>query len=455
LQSQQHHLQFVRSWGKRHSRSLSAGFVVLLAGFAAAAFGVDPLLPDAAPVPQRLVIDRVEPQGVRSQLDALAEHDLELWRSELTRGSDTSVSLLRRLGVADGQAAEFLRRDSLTRQLFDGQGGKMVQARATADGALVELVARYAAPHDAQNQPRFTRLSMVRADGQWRSRIEIAPIAAQVRLASGKVSSSLFAATDAAGIPDAVASQLSKIFATELDFHRELKKGDAFNVVYEVLAADGEAITWMPATGRVLSAEFVINGKSHHAVWYTDSNGRGAYFGLDGKTKRRSFLASPVEFSRVTSGFAVRFDPFRRGLREHRGVDYAAPTGTPVRTVGSGVVEYAGRQSGYGNVVIVRHTKERSTLYAHLSRIEVQEGQQVSQGQNLGAVGSTGWATGPHLHFEFLINGQHVDPLQIAGESEPVIIEQQARARFSDLSRNAKAQLDVAETLLGSRQLIE
>ena len=119
---------------------------MLLAGFAAAAFGVDPLLPDAAPVPQRLVIDRVEPQGVRSQLDALAEHDLELWRSELTRGSDTAASLLRRLGVADGQAAEFLRRDSLARQLFDGQGGKMVQARATADGALVELVARYAAP---------------------------------------------------------------------------------------------------------------------------------------------------------------------------------------------------------------------------------------------------------------------------------------------------------------------
>lgn len=455
MQSHQHHLQSVRSWGKRHSRSLSAGFVVVLAGFAAAAFGVDPLLPDAAQVPQRLVIDRVEPQGVRSQLDALAEHDLELWRSELTRGGDTAAGLLRRLGVADGQAADFLRKDSLARQLFDGQGGKMVQARATSDGALVELVARYAAPHDAQNRPRFTRLSVVRNDGQWRSRIELAPIAAQVRLASGKVSSSLFAATDAAGIPDAVASQLSEIFATELDFHRELKKGDAFNVVYEVLAADGEAITWMPATGRVLSAEFVSNGKSHHAVWYTDSNGRGAYFGLDGKTKRRSFLASPVEFSRVTSGFAVRFDPFRRGLREHRGVDYAAPTGTPVRTVGSGVVEFAGRQSGYGNVVIVRHTKERSTLYAHLSRIDVHEGQQLSQGQSLGAVGATGWATGPHLHFEFLVNGQHVDPLQIAGESEPVVIEQHARARFSDLSRNAKAQLDLAETLLGSRQLAE
>jgi murein DD-endopeptidase MepM/ murein hydrolase activator NlpD len=445
------HLLRTGAWLSRHSRGLSTAFVLVLGGFAAAAFGVAPLLPDPAEQPQRMVVDTIAPPGIRDQLEALAEQDLDLWRSDLTRASDSADGLLRRLGVADAEAIAFMRSDAIARRLLDGRGGKMVQARAGSDGALIELVARYAAPDSAQREPQFTRLTVQHRDGRWSSRAEVAPLVAQVRLASGTVRSSLFAATDDARIPDPVAVQMAEIFAADIDFHRELRKGDTFSVVYEALAADGEPVTWAVPTGRVLSAEFVNNGKAHHAVWYSDATGRGAYFGFDGKSKRRAFLASPMEFSRVTSGFAMRFHPILQTLRVHRGVDYGAPYGTAVRSVGDGVVEFAGWQNGYGNVVKVQHGKERSTLYAHLSRIDVRKGQAIEQGQHLGAVGATGWATGPHLHFEFQVSGQHVDPLTIAKAADTMTIDGAARARFAELSSSAKAQLDLAETLAGSR----
>lgn len=435
----------------RHSRGLSVGFVVLLGGFAAAAFGVGPLLPDPADTPQRVVVDLVVPQGLNQQLEALADHELDLWRSDITRSADTADSLLRRLGVVDAKAAAFLRTDSVARRLLDGRGGKQVQARVDGSGALVEMVARYAAADSSRREPQFTRLTVQRKDGGWSSLIEVAPLVGQVRLASGTIRSTLFGATDEARIPDAIAVQMAEIFAADIDFHRELRKGDTFSVVYEALTADGEPVTWAPSTGRVLSAEFVNDGKAHQALWYADANGRGGYFGFDGQSKRRSFLASPMEFSRITSGFAMRMHPILQTLRAHRGVDYGAPTGTPVRSVGDGVVEFAGWQNGYGNVVKIEHGKERSTLYAHLSRIDVRKGQRIEQGQYVGAVGSTGWATGPHLHFEFQIRGQHVDPLQIAKASEAVTIEGAARAQFAALARSAKVQLDLAETLVGSR----
>lgn len=439
----------------RHSRGLSVGFLLVLGGFAAAAVAVAPLLPDADQLPQRMVTDTMSPQDLRSQLDALAEHELELWRSETTRAGDTVNSLFKRLGLSDADAAAFMRSDANARRIVDGRAGKMVQARAAADGALIELVARYAAPDGAQRQPQFTRLTVSRSGDGWHSRMELAPLVGQARLASGTVRTSLFAATDDARIPDAVAVQLAEIFAADIDFHRELRKGDSFSVVYEALSADGEPVTWVASTGRVLSAEFVNNGKAHHAVWFADAGGRGAYFGFDGQSKRRSFLASPMEFSRVTSGFAMRLHPLLQRLRAHRGVDYGAPAGTPVRSVGDGVVEFAGWQNGYGNVVQIRHAQERSTLYAHLSRIDVRKGQSIEQGERLGAVGSTGWATGPHLHFEFHVNGQHVDPMLVAKASEPLTIDNRTRAQFAELSQSAKAQLDLAETLVGSRSLAE
>jgi murein DD-endopeptidase MepM/ murein hydrolase activator NlpD len=264
------------------------------------------------------------------------------------------------------------------------------------------------------------------------------------------ISSSLFAASDEAGVPDAIAIQIAEIFAADIDMHRELRRGDTFSVVYESMTADGEAIGWGQSSGRVLATEFVNAGKTHQAVWYRGADGRGAYFDETGQSKKRSFLSSPMEFSRVTSGFAMRLHPIHQVWRKHLGVDYAAPTGTPVRSVGDGVVEFAGRQGGYGNVVQIRHANDRSTLYAHLSRIHVRNGQRVEQGERVGAVGTTGWSTGPHLHFEFRVNGEHRDPLKIAKASETMTLPAAAKADFAALARSLQAQLDVADSLLGA-----
>jgi murein DD-endopeptidase MepM/ murein hydrolase activator NlpD len=312
-------------------------------------------------------------------------------------------------------------------------------------------VARFPADREELARTHFTRLTISRIDGQWLAHLQTVPYAAQTRLASGTVRSTLFGATDEAGLPDAVAAQLAEMFSTEIDFHRELRRGDTFSIVYEALTADGEPVPWNGGAGRVLAAEFVNGGRAHHAVWYQPPEGDGAYFGLDGSSKRRVFLSSPMEFSRVTSGFAMRMHPTLNEWRRHLGVDYGAPIGTPVRAVGAGIVDFAGWQNGYGNVVQIKHGKEHSTLYAHLSQMDVRKGQLIEQGQRIGAVGMTGWTTGPHLHFEFRIAGQHQDPLQVARASETVALDAASRARFAELVGSLQAKLDVAETLVGQR----
>ena len=384
---------------------------------------------------------------VESQLAALAEHELQLYRGDLTRATDTADSLLRRLGVSDASASAFLRSDPVARKLLDGRGGKMVRVSMNEAGALHELVARFAVADTEMADTHFTRLSMLRINGKLQAKVETAALSSQVRLGSGTIRSSLFAATDEARIPDGVASQLAEVFGTDIDFHSELRRGDSFNVVYESLTADGEPITWNAAAGRVIAAEFVNKGRTHTAIWFRDASGKGGYFGLDGQSKHRSLLASPLEFSRVTSGFAMRMHPTMNEWKQHKGVDFSAPAGTSVRNVGDGVVEFAGWQNGYGNVVQVNHSHERSTIYAHLSRIDVKQGQRVDQGAHLGAVGATGWATGPHLHFEFKVAGLNQDPLAIARSSEAVAISPNTMAVFAVLANSMKGRLDVAETL--------
>jgi murein DD-endopeptidase MepM/ murein hydrolase activator NlpD len=240
------------------------------------------------------------------------------------------------------------------------------------------------------------------------------------------------------------------VFSTDVDFHRELRKGDTFSVVYEALTADGEPITWSNASGRVLAAEFINKGRTHSAVWFTDDSGKGGYYDLDGRSKRRAFLASPMEFSRVTSGFAMRMHPILNQWRRHKGVDYGAPSGTPVRAVGDGVVDFAGWQNGYGNVIEIRHGNERSTVYAHLSRIDVRKGQHVEQGSRIGAVGATGWATGPHLHFEVKVRGEQRNPITMAQTSEAIELTPASRPRFAAFAASLRGQLDAAGSLGGA-----
>ncbi len=443
--------QGLLSFSQQHRRSLIAGAVLALAGFGITAVAVAPLAPDAAALPKRLLTEEVPLEGIDSQLAALAAQEIRLTRSDITRSTDTADALLSRLGVRDPQAASFIRTDATARKVLAGRGGKMVQAQTDAFGNLQELVARFPSERTELARTHFTRLTLSRVDGRWLARLEDAAFTAQSRLASGTIRSSLFAATDESGLPDSVATQLADIFSTDIDFHRELRKGDTFSVVYESLMADGEPVAWNEGAGRVLAAEFVNGGRSHHAVWFTPTNGRGGYYDVDGSSKRRAFLASPMEFSRVTSGFALRLHPLLKSWRAHLGVDYGAPTGTPVRAVGDGIIDFAGRQNGYGNVVQIRHSNDRSTLYAHLSRIDVKKGQRIEQGQRLGAVGATGWATGPHLHFEFRVAGQHQNPLRAAKASEAVPLDPAARPQFAEAVHTAQVKLDLAETLVSAR----
>ena len=442
----------VLDFAARHRRRIVAAAVVGMGGFTVTAFGIAPMMPDAASLPVRQLVEPVTPEGLEPQLDALGAQNLALRRSTISRGTDSVDGLLLRLGVADSAASAFIRSDAQARRLVQGRGGKLVQATADASGHLQQLVARYPAESNEQRQTHFTRLTLDKVDGRWLSKIETAPLVTGVRLGSGSIRSSLFSATDEAGLPDAVASQLAEIFSTDIDFHRELRKGDTFSVVYESLLADGELVPWNEGAGRVLAAEFVNGGKTHQALWFVDAQGRGAYFGPDGRSRNRAFLASPLEFSRVTSGFAMRFHPLLQSWRAHLGVDYGAPTGTPVRSVGDGVVQFAGRQNGYGNVIEVRHDKDRSTLYAHLSRIDVQKGQKVQQGEHIGAVGATGWATGPHLHFEFRVDGKHQDPLLIARNGEALALDAGDRNRFGTEVRAVQARLQVAHSTVGARR---
>lgn len=421
--------------------------MAMLAGFGATAFGIAPMAPDASALPKRIVTETVAPEDVQAQLDALAEHELELYRSDLTRGSDTVDTLLRRLNVDDSAAAAFLRQDPTGRKLLEGRSGKMVQVRIDAAGELQELVARFPAATADQVNTHFSRLRVSRGADGLQATLETAPLAAQVRLGSGTIRSSLFAATDDARMPDAVATQLAEVFSSDIDFHSQLRQGDSFNVVYETQTADGEPITWNPSAGHVIAAEFVNSGRSYSAIWFKDGQGKGDYYGLDGKSKHRSFLTSPMEFSRITSGFAMRLHPILNSWRQHNGTDYGAPQGTPVRAVADGVVEFAGWQNGYGNVIQLQHGNDRETVYAHLSRIDVRRGQHVDQGTHLGAVGSTGWATGPHLHFEYKVKGAHLDPVAMAKASEAVVMSPESKARFAAMAESLKGQLQAAETL--------
>ena len=200
--------------------------------------------------------------------------------------------------------------------------------------------------------------------------------------------------------------------------------------------------------GRVVSAEFVNNNKTYTALWFKEPGAaKGEYYSMNGESLRRAYLTSPLAFSRITSVMGMRFHPIHNTWKAHTGVDYGAPTGTAVRSVGDGVVESAGWQGGYGNTVVVRHRNGHSTLYAHLSKISVRKGQTLAQGQEVGAVGATGTATGPHLHFEFRVNGVHRDPLTLARQSESRPISQGARAAFAQRVQQARVDLAAASSV--------
>jgi murein DD-endopeptidase MepM/ murein hydrolase activator NlpD len=345
---------------------------------------------------------------------------------------DTFASLLARLGVDSAEAVQLVKQHGKSKPFRSLRPGMTVQAETTDYGALLAL--RFVSGRD-------TILGFEREGDGFRVLDEPAQPARQVVLKSGEIRSSLFAAADEVGMPDAITMQIADIFSGDVDFHRDLRKGDRFAVVYEAFHHNGRFLK----SGRVLAAEFVNNKKALRAVWFDDAEaGRGGYYAPDGKNLRKAFLRSPLEFSRVTSGFAMRFHPIFQEWRAHNGVDYGAPIGTRVRATADGIVDFAGTQGGYGKVVILRHFGGITTAYAHLNGFagEARRGARVAQGDTIGFVGATGWATGPHLHYEFRVNNQHRNPLTVAmPAAEPVPVERMAA--FTAAARPLAGQLEL------------
>jgi murein DD-endopeptidase MepM/ murein hydrolase activator NlpD len=432
------HSQTLRAFVARHPKHVTAALAVVLLGGGGGAFAVANLGPDASNLPVRILVENLETPHLEQQVAELEQKTLKLYRNDITRGSDTAESLLRRLGLLDSAAATYIRQTPEVRQALLNRSGRNVSVEANEQQQLLTLTTRWL---KNDNDTQFQRMVITRNDNnKFSVRTDSAPLTASVRMTGGTVASSLYAASDEARLPDNVTRQLADVFSGQIDFHRALRKGAIFSVVYETLEAEGEPLR----AGRLLSAEITNDKKTYDAVWFQEPGQKGAYYTMTGDSLRRAFLASPMPYSRRTSGFGMREHPIFHTQRAHLGVDYAAPTGTPVISVADGVVVESGFSGGFGNMVVVQHNARQSTVYAHLSKIAVRKGQAIKQGDNLGAVGATGWATGPHLHFEFRINGRHVDPLTLAqqGSSEP--ISAALRPQFNQRAQYARSQLMAA-----------
>ena len=356
------------------------------------------------------------------------------YTTEWSRGNDTAQNTLQRLGIHDPQALAFILSTPSTKQALFGKHQRLLSAVRDQTHRLQELSVRWG----DEDPNYFNRLTLKRNASGFEVQHANVRFQTQLQVAGGRIKTSLFQATDQARVPDAIATQLAEIFSGDIDFHRALRQGDRFSLIYEVMLADGEVFK----VGKILNAEFINRGKSYQAVWFSEPHQpKGDYYAMDGTNLRRTFLASPLAFSRVTSGFSMRMHPILQIWKAHLGVDYAAPTGAAVRTVGQGFVESAGYQQGFGNVVFIKHPQGPLTVYAHLSRIDVKKGQAVSQGEVIGAVGATGWATGPHLHFEFRLNGQHQDPMLLAKQNTPIPLASELKPQFLKQAQVAKTAL--------------
>jgi len=363
-----------------------------------AAFGIVPDTPlEDVPV-QKIVLNLPLP-NIPQPNDA----NIILWQQERIQRNDSVASLLSRLKISSEDKSGFLHDARNIKTMRRLVPGKTIHAQTTAAGELLAL--RYFPGGSDQ-------LLVEKTDGIFKENKSPFNIETHIRMKSGVIKSSLFAATDGANIPDSVAIQIAEIFASDIDFHRDLRKEDRFKVVYELRYSNGE-----PAgAGRVLAVEFINKGKTYQAVYFEANDKERGYYTPDGKNLRRAFLRSPLKFSRISSGFTrSRYHPVLKKWRAHKGVDYAARRGTPVRATANGTVAVSTRQRGYGKLIILKHRGRYSTAYAHLSAFAkgLRKGKRVNQGDIIGYVGSTGLATGPHLHYEFRINGVQRNPLRV------------------------------------------
>jgi murein DD-endopeptidase MepM/ murein hydrolase activator NlpD len=395
----------------RKARIVSASALFLtVCAFGAA--GVAPLAPDPSDLPVKSVQEAVAMPDLSTQISALEQQSSNehFVHEERIRAGDTLATLLTRLGVEDDAAENFIKKDKVAKGVMQLKTGKRVQAQTDDEGNLQWLRAVVV---DGKDIP-VKNIKISRKGDAFVAEEEAAKLERRVEMHARTINSTLFAATDSnedgTKLPDTIVKQIVEMFSTSIDFRGDLKRGDHFNVVYETFWQDGEFVR----AGRILAGEFTNRGTTYQSVWFEDPQTRqgGGYYSFDGKALKKAFLKSPVEFSRISSGFSMRVHPVSGEWKAHKGIDFPAPTGTPIRASGDGVIDFAGTQNGYGNFVTIKHWNNYSTAYAHMSRFApgLKKGSKVSQGDVIGYVGTTGWSTGAHLHYEFRVGGEAKDP---------------------------------------------
>lgn len=360
------------------------------------------LLPDIPTTPEQILPGLNETQNPSDSR----------WISQKIKAGDTLASIFSNAGLHASTTYKVAKLNEQTQKLTNIKPGQTISILLDEEKNLVSL----------KYQPDLTQTLMIKSmqDGSLSSELLHHPLDAIPVFKSGTINSSLFLAAAENDISENVIMELAAIFGWDIDFSLDIRQGDQFGIVYNQLYKDGVKIR----DGKILAAEFINQGKKFRAVYYTDPSGESGYFSPDGKSMRKAFLRSPVKFSRISSRFShKRWHPVLSKWRSHKGVDYAAARGTPIRASGDGKVKFKGTKGGYGKTVIIQHGGKYTTVYAHMSRYAsgVREGKRIKQGQIIGYVGSTGLASGPHLHYEFRVNGVHRNPLKVKlPAAEPV-----------------------------------
>ncbi len=357
------------------------------------------------------------------------------WHDVTVREGDSLARIFSQQKIPASQLHRLISGGGIAKKLTRIYPGQTLRLRTTAEDGLLELNYEI----DALNQIKVTREGDT-FDARLVTRV---PERRKVQ-ATGEINSSLFLAAQKAHLPENITMELAGVFGWDIDFALDIRKGDRFTVVYEDLYLDGDRI----GTGNILAAEFINRDTIHQAVRYTDARGRTDYYSPEGRSMRKTFLRTPVAFSRISSRFSLgRKHPILNTIRSHKGVDYAAPRGTPVKATGSGKIVLRGRKGGYGKAVVIQHGSRYNTLYAHLNSYArgLRNGSRVQQGQVIGYVGSTGLATGPHLHYEFRVNGVHRNPLTVKlPDAAP--LQRTYMADFKLKTENLLARLELAKS---------
>jgi murein DD-endopeptidase MepM/ murein hydrolase activator NlpD len=421
-------------WIPPAAATASAALVLWQAGMGASlgAHEAAPAAIAARPNAPALALSRSAPVVVSAPLAARLA-TLSSPVAVVVQRNDTLDSIFRRMSLDMNDLASIRGLPGIRQSLDLLKPGEAIQV--THDGgALKEL----------RREVSETRtLQVVRDAAGFAATVIDRPFEAHRLTATAVIDSSLFEAAERAHLSDAIAMELTNIFQWDVDFVLDIREGDRFTVVYEQLYQNGA----FKRDGAVLAAEFVNDGKVYRAVRHMSDRGTSSYYSADGRPMRKAFLRTPVQFTRVSS----RFNPHRQHpilniIRGHMGTDYAAPTGTPVHAASDGRVVYKGRKGGYGNVVILAHSNGISTIYGHLSRFRkgLQLGGRIEQGQVIAYVGMTGLATGPHLHYEYIVNGVHKNPetVRLPGA---LPLQPTELAQFSAESAPLVAALDAAD----------